>query len=287
MLVSVVIVNYNTFALTCACIETVLRHTQSVPYELIVVDNASTERPAADFRTAFPQIKLVACTENGGFAKGNNAGITVADGDLILLLNSDAYLEEDAIGKAADYMKGHPGLGALTVRLRYPDGRVQHYARRYKALKYELLDLIRPLLYLLPYRKRAALMLNQYYKGDFDVPCDWVGGAFMLLRREALASLPEGRLDERYFMYGEDQLWCMQLHTRGWQIGCFAGTEAIHLEGGSERRSKGKRWNGLLLQRELELYRLRWGRGPTYWAFAAVFTTKRAVAFALLKALGK
>jgi GT2 family glycosyltransferase len=109
----------------------------------------------------------------------------------------------------------------------------------------------------------------------------------MMLRREALNSLPEGRLDERYFMYGEDQLWCMQLHAQGWQIGCFAGTEAIHLEGGSERRSKGKRWNGRLLHRELELYRLRWGKGLNYWAFAAVFTAKRAVAFAILKALGK
>lgn len=287
MLVSVVIVNYNTFALTCACIETVLRQTQSVAYEIIVVDNASTERPAADFKIAFPKIKLVACYENGGFAKGNNAGIAVAEGDLILLFNSDAFLEEDAIGKAADYLRSHPKLGVLTVRLRYPDGRVQHYARRYKALKYELLDLIRPLLYLLPYRRRAALMLNQYYKGDFDVLCDWVGGAFMLLRREALDSLPEGRLDERYFMYGEDQLWCMQLHSQGWQIGCFAGTEAIHLEGGSERRSKGKRWNGLLLKRELELYRLRWGTGLQYWTFTGVFTVKRAIAFALLKVLGK
>ena len=286
MRVSVVIVNYNTFALTAACIRSVRAHTQGVDYEIILVDNASTERPASDFLKEFPHIRLVQCTENGGFAKGNNAGIAVATGDVILLLNSDTLLEEDAISKAARYLSGNPGIGALTVGLFYPDGRVQHYARRFKALKFEVLDLLRPLLYLLPYRKRAALMLNQYYNNDFDVRCDWVGGAFMMLPRAALADLG-GRLDERYFMYGEDQLWCMQLAEKGWKIQCFSGTRMIHLEGGSAKAGGKKRWNGLLLRRELELYALRWGKGISYYAFAAVFTTKRAIAFLLLKALGK
>ncbi len=288
MRVSVIIVNYNTFALTCNCIRSVVAHTQRVGYEIVLVDNASTECDATLFKEAFPQIKLVKAFENGGFAKGNNTGIAMAAGDLILLLNSDTVLEEDAIGKAARYLAGQSKTGALTVRLRYPDGRLQHYTRRYKALKYELLDLVRPLLYLLPYRRRAQLMLNQYYKGDFDVRCDWVGGAFMMLPRAALAALPAGKLDERFFMYGEDQLWCMQLEAQGWETRCFAGTEVIHLEGGSEKAAAGKkRWNGKLLRRELELYRLRWGRGSSYWGFAAVFTLKRAGAFALFKLLGK
>jgi GT2 family glycosyltransferase len=287
MLVSIIIVNYNTFTLTCNCIRSVVAHTTGVAYEIVLVDNASTECAAALFEETFPQIKIVACAENGGFARGNNAGITVATGDVILLLNSDTVLEEDAVSKAAHYLLGESRTGALTLRLRYPDGRVQHYARRYKSLKFELLDLTRPLLYLLPYRRRASLMLNQYYKGDFDVVCDWVGGAFMMLPRAAINSLPAGKLDERFFMYGEDQLWCMQLAAREWEVRCFSGAEVIHLEGGSNKASAGRKWRGALLRRELELYRLRWGQGTSYWGFALVFTFKRAVAFALLKVLGK
>ncbi len=287
MLVSVIIVNYNTFTLTSNCIRSVVAHTAGVAYEIVLVDNASSECDADRFRAVFPQLKLVKCAQNGGFARGNNAGIAVAAGDVILLLNSDTVLEEDAISKAAGYLRSNPKTGALTVRLRYPDGRVQHYARRYKALKFELLDLARPLLYLLPYRRRATLMLNQYYRGDFEVPCDWVGGAFMMLPRAAIDALPAGKLDERFFMYGEDQLWCMQLAARGWEVWCFSGTEIIHLEGGSEKASAGRKWRGLLLRRELELYRLRWGSGLAYRGFAAVFTAKRAVAFALLKLMGK
>lgn len=286
MRVSVVIVNYNTYALTAACIRSVQMHTQATDYEIILVDNASTERPATDFLQEFPQIQLVRCPENGGFARGNNAGIAVAQGEVILLLNSDTLLEEDALSKAAQYLSQHPDTGALTVGLFYPDGRVQHYARRFKALKYECLDLLRPLLYLLPYRKRAAWMLNQYYNNDFDVECDWVGGAFFMMPRPALEALG-GRLDERYFMYGEDQLWCMQLKEKGFKIRCFSGTRIIHLEGGSAKAGRKKKWNALLLHRELELYALRWGKGISYYAFAAVFTTKRAVAFALLKLMGK
>ena len=287
MLVSIVIVNYNTFALTCDCIRSVVANTKGVDYEIVLVDNASAECDARLFKEAFPQIKVVACTENGGFARGNNAGIEVTVGEVILLLNSDTLLEEDAISKAAQHLLANPKTGALTLRLRYPDGRVQHYARRYKSLKFEMLDLARPLLYLIPYRRRASLMLNQYYKGDFDVRCDWVGGAFMMLPRAAINALPAARLDERFFMYGEDQLWCMQLEEKGWEVRCFSGAEVIHLEGGSNKGAAGRKWRGALLRRELELYRLRWGRGPGYWGFALVFTLKRAVAFALLKMLGK
>ncbi len=287
MLVSIIIVNYNTYALTAACLRSVLAQIRGVAFEIILVDNASTERDAADFQREFPGIRLVRSPVNGGFARGNNLGLAEATGDVLLLLNSDTVLEEDAVSKAAAYLRAHPAIGALTVGLYYPGGRIQHYARRYKDVTHELLDLLRPVLYLLPYRKRAVLMLNQYYNNDFDVRCDWVGGAFFMMPRAALEALG-GRLDERYFMYGEDQLWCMQLEVAGWERACYAGTRVLHLEGGSEAgRTQKKRWRGIILRRELDLYALRNGKGVGYVAFAALYTTKRAVAFALLKVLGR
>jgi GT2 family glycosyltransferase len=286
MLVSVIIVNYDTFSLTADCIRSLQTHTRDVRYEIVLVDNASPNEDPQHFADAFPDVKLVRSMVNGGFAAGNNLGIAQATGDVILLLNSDTVLTEDAISKAAHFLASESGIGALTVRLRYPDGRVQHYARRFKDLRHEVLDFLRPLLYLLPYRKRAVIMLNQYYNADFDTDCDWVGGAFMMMPRAVIEKLPEGKLDERYFMYGEDQLWCMQVKELGYRIACFVGTEVIHLEGGSARRT-GPRWRPAVIRRELELYRERWPRNAAYPLFAAVLWSKAAVIYAAKRALHK
>ena len=112
MHVSIVIINYNTFQLTCNCIESIIAYTKNVRYEIIVVDNASTKDNADDFLKKFPNITLVKSLENGGFAKGNNLGIAHAQGDTILLLNSDTVLMDDSISYAAKYVNDHPRIGA-------------------------------------------------------------------------------------------------------------------------------------------------------------------------------
>src|SRR5690606_33688089 len=154
--------------------------------------------------------------ENSGFAAGKNLGIEHAQGEFILFLNSDSYLIEDSISLAARYLAAHRDIGALGLRLTYEDGKYQSSARRFRSQILELLDLLRPLLFLMPYRRRARLMLNQYFKGDFSLPVDWIGGAFMMIPREAIQKMPEKKLDDRFFMYGEDQLWCYQLKQIGY-----------------------------------------------------------------------
>ena len=99
-MVSIVIINYNTFQLTCQCIQSVIDLTGQVTYEIILVDNASSECDASLFKEKFPSITLVKNPDNSGFAKGNNLGIQHALGDIILLLNSDTYLTEDAVSKS-------------------------------------------------------------------------------------------------------------------------------------------------------------------------------------------
>ena len=278
MLASVIIINYNTFDLTVQCIRSVLQHTHGHACEIVVVDNASPDDDPERFRQLFPDIVLVKSPENGGFAKGNNLGIAHASGDIILLLNSDTWLTEDSISKAADKLISLPQAGVLSVSLCYPDGRPQHYARRFPSLKRELLDLARPLLMLLPYRRRARLMLNQYYNGDFDVWADWVGAAFFMFRRSLLEALPGGRLDERFFMYGEDQLWCWQVSRLGLGIFNYSGTRVVHIENASAA-SRAPRYNRLAVERELLLYRLRHGSGPGYLLFKAVYVGKRRLGF--------
>ncbi len=275
MLVSVIIINYNTFSLTCQCIRSVLQFTKGVAYEIIVVDNASPADHADDFLVELPDITLVKSPVNGGFAKGNNIGIDAAKGDVILLLNSDAYLTEDAIAAAALKLNELPHCGALTVKLVYEDGRYQHNARRFRSIRNELLDLLRPLLYLMPYQPRARLMLNQYFHGDFDTDCDWVSGAFIMMRREHIRALPGGKLDERYFMYGEDQLWCYQFAQRGLTCHFVHDAKAVHIANASTHPEKVRALFYTGLRHEFDLICLRkGGKGAYYQVFRLIFGGK-------------
>lgn len=274
MLVSIIIVNYDTYGITCDCIRSIYRFCTHNCFEVVVVDNASpTDNPDL-FLKEFPEITLVKNKENGGFAKGNNLGIAAAKGDIILLLNSDTYVKEDSIGIAANYLAAHDDIGALSVRLTYPDGKLQHTARRFRSVRNELLDLCRPILKLLPYKKRANLMLNQYFHGDYNTYADWVSGAFMMFRKDILQKMPEKKLDERFFMYGEDQLWCYQFAQLGYKNFYLADTTVIHIHNASTAPSRQIHISKKFLNQEMKIMEYRIGKTPYYYLFSFIYTTK-------------
>ncbi len=287
MLVSIIIVNYNTFQITCNCIDSVIRFTKQVPYEIILVDNASPDDDPDDFLIRFPSINLIKSKENGGFAKGNNIGIQAATGDIILLLNSDTILTEDSISMAADQLQQHADVGALSVRLVYPDGKLQHTARKFRSIRNEVLDVLRPFLMLIPYKKRAALMLNQYFKGDYNTYADWVSGAFMMFQRSALNKLPGKKLDERFFMYGEDQLWCYQFYELGYTSFYFADTTVIHIHNASTEPSKQLLLLKKFLALELKIMEYRKGKTLYYYTFSAILTGKEMLRYYIKVAVFK
>jgi len=259
--------------------ESVLRLTHNVPYEIILVDNASPDDNPDDFLLKFPSIKLIKSKENGGFAKGNNLGIMAASGDTILLLNSDTFLTEDSISVAAKYLQADPGIGALSVRLVYTDGKLQHTARKFRSIKNEVFDMLRPLLMIIPYKKRAALMLNQYFNGDFNTYTDWVSGAFMMFRKEVLDKLPGKKLDERFFMYGEDQLWCYQFYQLGYRSFYVAETTVVHIHNASTEPSKQLKLLKKFLELELKIMEYRKGRSLYYYLFSIILTTKEMIRY--------
>ena len=291
MTVSVIIINYDTFQITCDCIESVIRYTKGVPYEIVLVDNASPHDDPDQFLRRFPSIHLIKSKENGGFAKGNNIGIAASKGNVILLLNSDTILTEDSIAIAAQELARDNTIGALGVRLTYTDGRLQHTARKFRSIRNELLDLARPVLKLLPYRKRADLMLNQYFHGNYDTWCDWVSGACMMFRRELLHKLPDHKLDERFFMYGEDQLWCYQFYELGYRSRYISSTTIIHIHNASTSPEKQMLLLKKFLAMELKIMEYRVGRGAYYHTFSVILTIKEMARYyikvAVLKLTGK
>jgi GT2 family glycosyltransferase len=274
MKVSVIIVNYNTFALTSQCIRSVIAHTMHVAYEIILVDNASTESDAADFLKEFPAIVLIKNESNGGFAFGNNLGIEKASGDFILLLNSDTILEEDSISKALDYLEQHAEAGVLGCRMIFPGGEVQYSARRFRSISWELLDLFRFIPWLMPYKQRANRMLGKYFRHDVHIECDWVNGAFFLFPRKIPDQLSGKKLDGRFFMYGEDQLWCEQIKKLGYKILFFSGTTIIHINSGSTGLSKQLPLRKIMMKHELEIMRSRKGQGLYYFIFRVIYVAK-------------
>ncbi len=274
MKVSVIIINYNTFRLTSDCIRSVIQYTRGTGYEIILVDNASTECDAELFLKEFPSIKLIKNPLNSGFAKGNNLGIEQATGDYILLLNSDTLLKEDSVSKCVDYLSNRTDIGVLGCRMLFSDGKVQYSARRFRSLSWELLDLFRFIPFLLPYKKRARLMLGKYFRHDENMECDWVNGAFFLFPQRMAAQLPGQKLDERFFMYGEDQLWCEQAKNAGYRIVFYPGTTIIHINSGSTYPAHQLKLRKKMMQHELEIMRLRKGQGFYFFLFRMIYVTK-------------
>ncbi len=273
MLLSIVIINYNTFEVTCNCIRSVLAHIQDAEYEIILVDNASTKDDPEKFAHLFPGITLIKSSENGGFAKGNNLGIKHTKGDIILLLNSDTIVVDNSIDRAVSFLQKNPNY-ILSTKLTYEDGVYQKNARKFRSIRNELLDIIRPTLYLLPYEQRAQLMLNQYFKGDFDTECDWVSGAFMMFYKKHLDLLPGQKLDERFFMYGEDHLWCYQFAEHGIKSYFLSTASIIHIANASTEPSKRLKLLQTALKHELEIMAYRKGKHLYYHIFKIIYTTK-------------
>ncbi len=276
MKVSVIIINYNTFALTANCIRSVIANTHHCGYEIILVDNASAECNAGKFLEEFPSVKLIRSDRNDGFAAGNNLGIEHSKGEYILLLNSDTVLQEDSISKSVEYIQQHSEAGVLGCRMTYPDGTVQYSARRFRTIGWELLDMFRFIPWMMPYRKRAKRMLGKYFKHDENRECDWVNGAFFLFPVKILDQLPGKNLDNRFFMYAEDQLWCEQIKNLGYRIVFYSGTTIVHINSGSTGLSKQIKLRETMLLHELEIMRQRKGKGIYYFIFKMIYVAKEA-----------
>lgn len=229
--VSVVIINYNTFDLTCRCIASVVERTVGVRFEIIVVDNHSAERDPQEFKNIFPNIILIKSPENLGFAGGNNRGIEHARGEFILLLNSDAFLLNNAIQLSHKFLLNNPTIAVAAGRLEFPDGRIQHNCQRFPSVGALIFECLR-LQKVLP-SLGAKVLLGSFFQHNSEAYPDWVWGTFFMFRRSLLQKLPGKKLADDFFMYGEDMQWCMEFKKQGYKIAFLPSARIVHLLGGS------------------------------------------------------
>ncbi len=244
--VSVIVVNWNAQALLAKCLRHVYDTVQRASYEVIVVDNNSSDGSQDMVRRDFPEAILIANSDNRGFAAANNQGIAISQGRYVLLLNSDAFVEDDTVDAMVAFLDARPEAGMAACRLLYEDRSLQRSCSRFPTLETEFYTAV-GLEKLFPHHR----VFGKYLLGDWDYDdiraVDVIMGAFMLVRREAIAQV--GAMDEGYFMYSEEVDWCYRFRQAGWQIWFNPQAQAVHLWGGT---SKQVRWEMFI-----ELYRSR------------------------------
>ncbi len=232
--ISIIIINYNTYDLTCQCIESIYRNEKETDYEIILVDNASNECDPEKFKRQFPDIILIKSNKNLGFAGGNNIGIQQANGGYILLLNSDTELLNNAISIAYHTIKSDNSIGILSGQLQYPNGELQSVTGRFPSIKRELRELLR-LNNTFNQKQRARYYLGTEWDYTQPTESDWVWGAFFMFRKSDLNHFPNHLLHNTFFMYGEDVQWCYHFKkVVGKRIIYTPEPKVIHYIGGSD-----------------------------------------------------
>lgn len=228
---SVVIVSWNVRDLLRRCLGSVLA-SRGVTLEVIVVDNASSDGSAEMVRRDFPQVRLVANSENRGFPAANNQGITLSRGRYVLLLNPDTEVINDALATMVAFADGERDVGVVGPQLLNPDGTVQSSRRRFPTLTTAFFEST----WLQPYAPRR--LLQRYYvldRPDDEVQdVDWVTGAALMARREAIDEA--GLLDEGFFMYSEELDWCRRFRDAGWRVVYLPTARIIHHVGKSSEQ---------------------------------------------------
>ena len=278
-LLSIIIVSYNTKELLEKCLDSIVRsltldaenvkttdqpyasnlkrHTSSVSYEIIVVDNHSTDGTReylsnialeqysnidkkrkqskrlnvykANANERSIPLKVIFNNDNLGFAKANNQGIKIAEGKYILLLNSDTIVKDRALEKMVSFLEKSKEFASLGPKLLNADGTPQPSLG-----KFPTLPVAAAMLFLEHFLPASLLRVRWSPKNEREG--DWVMGAALLLRREVYEKI--GGLDENIFMYMEEVEWCFRAKKAGFRVYFYPQAEIIHLGRGSSKSGK-------------------------------------------------
>lgn len=250
--VSIVVVNWNTRDILRDCLHSVYEQTKDVSFEVIVVDNASTDGSGVMVKSQFPTGVLMENTKNVGFAEANNQAIKVAGGRYVLLLNSDTLVLDNAIAKTIKFADEHPDAAVAGCRVLNADKTIQRSCFMYPSI----LNMFLAATYLYKIFPKSGFLGREWmtwwdYNDVREV--DVVAGCFMLVRREAVQQV--GMLDNRYFFYCEETDWCYRFKKSGWKIMFAPDSQIIHY-GGQTTRQMARKFRWQLLGSRLIFMRL-------------------------------
>lgn len=224
MRLTVSIVNFRTPVLVNECVASIKQHPPSLAeLDIAVVENGSGDGSLRIIREAHPDIRLIDSGANRGFAGGNNLVLRDCESDFVMLLNSDALVEQGSFDRLIEALQANPRVGAVGARIvNASDGADQDYPFRFPSLHGMAL--------------RALHGAEHPAAGrDRPLPLQRLHGAGMMMRGALLRSV--GLLDDGFFMYDEDVDWCMRARALGWDLWLVPAARVLHHGGASSGRA--------------------------------------------------
>ncbi|MCZ7570661.1 MAG: glycosyltransferase family 2 protein [Ardenticatenaceae bacterium] len=224
---SIVLVCWNNRDYLEPCLRSLYESDLHYRFDVVAVDNGSTDGSQAMVRERFPRVRLLQNQHNAGLGRASNQGIEATRGRYVLLLNNDTVVNGPSLNAMVEFMESHAEAGAVGGRLLNPDGSFQAGSADFSSLRQEYLI--------------ATRLGNLVWAG---YPChahgrrvksvDWLSSACLLLRRQALAQV--GLLDEEYFIYGDEADLQYRLKQAGWKVYYLPNVTTIHYGGRSMNR---------------------------------------------------
>lgn len=236
---SFIIVSWNAKEYLRECINSLYDNLQDLQYEIIVVDNASTDGSWEMVRDEFPGVYLIINSDNLGFAEANNKGIEISKGKYLCLINSDVKVIRHSVESLYHYIENYPKVGIVGPRVLNGDLSLQPSCRTFPTLRSSFFRALK-----LDTRFKKSAYFAQHFMTDWNYDdtrdVDILSGCFWMIRRTALYNV--GLLDTQFFIYGEDMDLCKRFHEAGWKLVFCHNAEIIHYGGASSSKNPSRFW---------------------------------------------
>ena len=258
---TIVIVNWNSADYAIDCVKSIVSSTQGLDFEIVVVDNASSDHSLEILQKELPNVRLVRSATNIGFAKGNNLGFQFASGRHVLFLNPDTFVLGPAISRMYASLESSPAVGAVGCKLLNADSTIQTSCiQPFPNILNQLADIER---LKVRYPNLKLWKIRPLFDGHNGnaLPVEAVSGACLMVKRDVFNRI--GLFSEDYFMYGEDLDLCYKIRRAGWQV-CYVGGATVMHYGGKSTARKGIDGFQTVLMRESIYTFMKKFRGPLY-----------------------
>ena len=280
--VSIVIVNWNTRDLLRDCLRSIVAQTRR-DFEIIVVDNASTDGSAPMVLSEFPEAVLIANDENHGFAAANNQGIRKATGRYVLLLNPDTLILDGAIDTMLDWCERHPDVGCAGCQVLESETKIQATGFGDPG-PLNLLLIETGLHRALPKSRLFGRPEYGWWDRATELDVDVISGMFMLIPARVLDEV--GLLDEAFFVYSEEADLCRRIRRAGHRCVFTPVARILHRGGGGKSTSQVKPRMYVQLQKSKLLYVRKHYGVAGHLGAKAILLTSMIARWAIFGALG-
>ena len=223
---SCIIVNYKNSEPLKECLTSLYQTVQGIDFETIIVDNSENDLGIQPLKELYPKAQFVSNFSNVGFAKANNQAAKIAQGKVLIFLNPDTILSEQAIYSMYKYYCSHKETGVLGPKVVNPEGSLQYSCRRYPTLWTGLFNRYSILSRLFPENR----FTSQYLMRDFDHneirQVDWLSGCCLMVSKNTFEN--SHGFDENYFLFNEDVDLCRTIKQAGKEVIYFPEATIIH-----------------------------------------------------------